>query len=267
MTEAFDNGLLLKTAHNLKRSFPVIPSHAVILGSGIGIPDSFKQNASVPMRRVFPYIRTGLEGHPRMLTLAHKDGLHVLFVQGRLHTYEGYTAFEAGLTAGALAMAGIKNIVLTNAAGGIREGLIPGSLMLIEDHINLLGKSPLTAHPGSGRFIDMCGVYDDEWRRKVAEARSLPSGIYAAVPGPQYETPAEVRMLAALGADAVGMSTVPEAIMAHYGGARVLGVSLITNAAAGLSNTCLTHEEVLVRGRDSEAAMKRLIETALLIPL
>jgi purine-nucleoside phosphorylase len=182
-------------------------------------------------------------------------------LKGRLHTYEGHALPVAGLPARILCALGIRVLVVTNAAGGIDPSFLPGDLMLVRDHINLLGGSPLEGvhvEEWGPRFPDMSRVYPGPLRdtaRTVAESMgiALREGVYAAVRGPQYETPAEVRMLGILGADAVGMSTVPESIVAAQMGVGVLGISLIANAAAGLSPEPLKHEEVLeIAGRAGE---------------
>jgi purine-nucleoside phosphorylase len=178
--------------------------------------------------------------------------VEVLAMQGRVHAYEGHDLQTVVLPVRALVGAGCQVVLLTNAAGGVGEGLAAGDLVLIRDHLNLVGGSPLRGEndPALGpRFPDMTAVYDPRLRRLAEQVAArlslrLPSGVYACSLGPQYETPAEVRMLRTLGADLVGMSTVPEAIAARHMGARVLGISCVTNLAAGISAQPLSHDEV-----------------------
>ena len=177
-------------------------------------------------------------------------------MQGRFHFYEGYTLEEVTFPVRVLALLGVKSLVLTNAAGGLNNSLRQGSLMLISDHLNLLGANPLRGPNDArfgARFPDMSEVYDRGFQEiAVQEAHAagteLRRGVYAALAGPSYETPAEIRMLRALGADAVGMSTVPEAVVARHAGLRVLGISCITNMAAGVSDKPIEHSEVMETG-------------------
>jgi purine-nucleoside phosphorylase len=188
-------------------------------------------------------------------------------MQGRVHLYEGHAPSDVVRGVRAMIAWGAKIIVLTNAAGGIRKDLAPGDLMLIEDHLNLTAQSPLTGPNDDAlgtRFPPLSDAYDPELRKlagRVARAERfrVPSGVYAGVLGPAYETPAEVRMLRTLGADAVGMSTVLETIAARHMGARVLGISCITNLAAGLSDTAPSHAEVQETARVAEKRFRRLL--------
>lgn len=181
--------------------------------------------------------------------------MEVLAQQGRFHLYEGWRADQVGLPVRVAAALGVQRVVLTNAAGGLRPGMEPGDLMLISDHLNLTGQNPLIGPVARGeeRFPDMSDPYDAELRRVTAEvalgqAIDLEEGVYAGMLGPSYETPAEVRMLRALGADAVGMSTVPEVLVARALGLRVLAFSCITNLASGLAGVSLGHDEVMEVG-------------------
>ena len=177
-------------------------------------------------------------------------------MQGRFHYYEGYSLEEVTLPVRTFGLLGVKSLILTNAAGGINPNFHPGSLMLISDHINLMFKSPLRGKHDirlGARFPDMTEVYSREYTRIAQKCAGelglrLESGVYLALQGPNYETPAEIRMLRVLGADAVGMSTVPEAIVARQMGMKVLGISLISNAAAGVSDQPINHEEVMQTG-------------------
>jgi purine-nucleoside phosphorylase len=197
-----------------------------------------------------------VEGHSGRLVLGSVGGVGVAAMQGRFHFYEGYTLEEVTFPIRVLGLLGAKSLVLTNAAGGLNNSYEQGALILISDHLNLMGTNPLLGRndPRFGpRFPDMTDVYDREYQEAaITEAHEmgleLRRGIYAALTGPSYETPAEIRMLRLLGADAVGMSTVPEAIVARQMGLRVLGFSCITNMAAGVLDKPINHEEVIETG-------------------
>jgi purine-nucleoside phosphorylase len=198
------------------------------------------------------------------------EGRSVLVQQGRYHLYEGHRPETVVLPVRTARALGVDRLVVTNAAGGIRRDLGPGSIVLLDDHINLQFRNPLTGrvHAGEIRFPDMSAPYDPDWIARV-EALALrlrvplSRGVYAAVTGPSYETPAEVRMLGRLGADVVGMSTVPEVIAARASGMRCLGFSLVTNAAAGLGLGELDHAEVVEVGREAGATLERLLRGVL----
>ena len=202
------------------------------------------------------FARPTVEGHAGRLVVGQVEGVSVAAMQGRFHFYEGYTLEEVTFPVRALGLLGVKSLILTNAAGGLNNSFEQGSLVVISDHLNLLGANPLLGKNDERfgpRFPDMSEVYDREYQdTAVSEAHAmgveLRRGIYAALPGPSYETPAEIRMLRLLGADAVGMSTVPEAIVARHMGLRVLGVSCITNMAAGVLDKPISHEEVIETG-------------------
>jgi inosine/guanosine/xanthosine phosphorylase family protein len=204
------------------------------------------------------FVSTGVEGHVSELTVGRLGPQQVAMLRGRTHTYEsGDCAGMAGALRSLKAW-GVQLLIQTNAAGSLRGTMQPGSLMLITDHINAPQRSPLVGEAGSGRFVDMGAAYDAELRdhaRQLAARQSvqLHEGIYLWALGPQFETPAEIRMFAAWGADAVGMSTVPETILARHAGLRVLGLSLITNMAAGLGEASLTHAATLEQAHDSGA--------------
>lgn len=238
-----------RAADFLRRRLPELPETAVVLGSGLGGAALGRPRATIPYRSIPGFPRPSVAGHAGELSLVGRAAV----LRGRVHFYEGGTLEEVARPVRALALLGVRTLVLTNAAGGIAPGLRPGDLMLIADHLNLMGANPLR---GGARFTDLTEVYDAGLRRraKALDGR-LREGVYAAVAGPSYETPAEVRMLRRLGADAVGMSTVPEAIAARAAGLRVLGISVIANRAAGLSRGGISHEEVL---RVTAAAGERL---------
>ena len=239
---------------------------AIVLGSGLG---SFV--AEAPRDRTIGYHevpdlpRSSVPGHLGRFVLGEIGGSRVVFAQGRVHLYEGHGAREVTAGVRFLARAGIGRLLLTNAAGSLNGDFIPGSWMMISDHLNLCGTTPLL---GENDFVDMTNAYSPEWRQRFATiARekkiALHEGIYAGVPGPQYETPAEVRMLRLLGADAVGMSTIFETIQARALGLEVAAFSCLTNWAAGLNQSPLTHHEVLAAGSAAAGSLRQLLETAL----
>ena len=230
------------------------PKIALVLGSGLGaFADEFAQATRIPYSKIPHYPRSTAIGHAGQLVIGTVEGVEVAGMQGRVHLYEGYSAKELAFPIRVFARMGVKAIILTNAAGGVKREFIEGRLVVISDHINLLGVNPL-AGPNEdkfgGRFPDMTAAYDKRFRElTLAEGRllgiNLGEGVYAAVTGPSYETPAEVRYLRSIGADLVGMSTVPEVIAARHSGLRVLGISCVTNAAAGVLDQPLDHKDVL----------------------
>ena len=236
---------------------------AVVLGSGLGaFAESLAESLIIPYEEIPDFARSTVEGHAGRLVVGKVAGVNgqpaktVAAMQGRFHYYEGYSLDEVTLPIRAFSALGVRSLVLTNAAGGINPEFKAGSLMLITDHINLMLASPLRGqhdHRLGERFPDMTEVYSRHYRQLAAEAAAemglkLEQGIYLALRGPNYETPAEVRMLRILGADAVGMSTVPEAIVARQMGMQTLGISLITNAAAGVAEGPIDHEDVMQMG-------------------
>ncbi len=242
------------------------PKTGIVLGSGLGVvAEALGIEAQVPYAGIPGLPATAVPGHAGRFVLARVAGKPVLIAQGRSHLYEGLSAHE--VTAGVRLMAdlGVRTLVLTNAAGTLNREFPPGRLMLISDHINLLGTSPLVGGPA---FHDMSEVYSRRLRSIFRDTAagiglSLPEGVYVAMLGPQYETPAEIRMLRTLGADAVGMSTVPEAIQARALGIEVAGVSLLTNWAAGMHGQPLSHEEVVAMGRTAGSDLATLLTDAL----
>ncbi|MDI6712080.1 MAG: purine-nucleoside phosphorylase [Anaerosomatales bacterium] len=238
---------------------------AVVLGSGLsGLADDAADAVAIPYAELDGFPRVGaVAGHAGRLVAGTIAGERVLLFQGRAHLYQGVSALDAAYPARLAAAVGCEVLVVTNAAGGVREDLRPGDLVLVSDHLNLMGANPLVGWPGPEGgfpFVPMRDAYDPDLRtlmREVADGLgvSLVDGVYAGLLGPSYETPAEVRMLRTLGADIVGMSTVPEVIAARALGLRVVGLSLVTNAAAGVG---LSHEEVLEAGKQAAERMKRI---------
>ena len=235
----------------LNSRFGVAPEIAVILGSGWGgVTQHVLEPQPVSYTELPAFEPTGVEGHAGTLLVGRIGSQRVAVLAGRRHTYENNDCTGMAGAIRSLAIWGVKVLVQTNAAGSLRPQMPPGSLMLIADHINAPQRSPLVGQSGNGRFVDMGSAYDAELRAQaaqVAQANSimLREGTYLWALGPQFETPAEIRMFAAWGADAVGMSTVPETILARHAGLRVLGLSLITNMAAGLGAESLTHDGTL----------------------
>ncbi|HUE95098.1 MAG TPA: purine-nucleoside phosphorylase [Longimicrobiaceae bacterium] len=243
------------------------PKAVLVLGSGLGaVADEVRDPLRIPYSEIPGFPRSTVVGHAGALLSGIWEGVEVVVMQGRFHLYEGWAPEVVATPLRALASLGAEYLVVTNAAGGIRPGLRPGDLMLIADHINMMFRNPLigpVAH-GEHRFPDMSDPYDRELRTlALGTARELKiplvPGVYAGVLGPSYETPAEIQMLRTLGADAVGMSTVPEVIVARALGLRVLGLSCITNLAAGLGQAKLGHEEVLEVGRAAGERLARLL--------
>lgn len=243
------------------------PRAALVLGSGLsGIAELFPGD-EIPYSQIPGLPTSTVAGHRGVL----KVGPEVLVMVGRFHYYEGWTLGETVMPLFLMKGLGVEKVILTNAAGGVDGNLEPGDLCLISDHINLLGTNPFIGYsdPRWGqRFFDLTEVYShrlrtlakDVWRGLWPEKKALPEGVYAAMTGPSYETPAEIRMLSLLGASLVGMSTVPEAIAARHLGLEVLGISCVTNKAAGLSPTPLDHKEVVEVGRKVEADLSRLLK-------
>lgn len=256
-------------AEVVDRRCGTVPELAVILGSGLGdVAATLTDAVTVPYSELPHWPVSTVVGHPGRLVVGALGGRRVAVLAGRVHTYEGYPADAVAFATRVMARLGVRQLVLTNAAGGVNTGFSPGTVMIIDDHINLLGANPLTgAHDDrfGPRFPDMTEVYSARLSviaDEAAAARgvSVAHGVYAAVAGPSYETPAEVRYLRAIGADAVGMSTVPEAIVAGQMGMEVLGVSCITNMAAGMHAAPLSHDDVLETMRAMRVTCVALLE-------
>ncbi len=246
------------------------PELGLVLGSGLGpLVDEVDAILSVPYEEIAGLPISTVPGHAGRFVFGRLAGRRVIVAQGRVHLYEGCNAEE--VTAGVRFMEtlGVRQVILTNAAGTLHPEFEPGTWMMLSDHLNLTGTSPLL---GGANFVDMSEVYSAKWRatfRGVAleEEIFLHEGVYAGLMGPQYETPAEVRMFRTLGADAVGMSTVLEAIQARALGMEVAGFSCLTNWAAGISGQSLDHHEVLETGRTAAEQMMRILRKALAAPV
>lgn len=229
------------------------PTLAIVLGSGFQEAIArLEADCEIGYEKLPGFPPVGVSGHAGKLILGRLGGTPVVVMSGRAHYYEGHEMDEVTFAMRVLAEFGVKDVLLTNAAGGVNRGFRPGDFMVLTDHINMIGTNPLRgpAWPGRARFVDMTCVYDKRLRKLLTAAGRkcgvrLRSGVYLAVSGPTYETPAEIKAFARLGADAVGMSTVPEAIVARQCGMQVAGMSCITNLAAGLGRGELSHKEVL----------------------
>ncbi|MCS7081822.1 MAG: purine-nucleoside phosphorylase [Bacteroidetes bacterium] len=242
------------------------PDTALILGSGLGeIAESAQPMARIATRDLPGYPASTVEGHSGSLIWAYWGEIPVLFVQGRVHFYEGYSIQKSVYPVHLLHALGVRNLILTNAAGGLNPLFRPGDLMLIRDHIAFGFTNPLRGLKGAEAGLYGARIpYDPDWseallRAALLEGIPLREGTYLWTRGPSYETPAEVRMFRRFGADAVGMSTVPEALQARFYGMRVVGLSAITNLAAGLSARPLAHEEVMAQGRAVRDTVARLL--------
>jgi purine-nucleoside phosphorylase len=235
---------------------------AIVLGSGLGpFAETLAHDFSIEYGEIDGLPTSGVPGHAGRFIVARLAGKPMLIAQGRVHLYEGWSAQEVVRHVEFMHAAGIKKLLLTNAAGTTNKNFLPGSWMMISDHINLTGHSPLRGGPN---FIDMSQVYSPRIRaifREAASKKNIPlhEGVYTAMPGPQFETPAEIRMLQALGSDAVGMSTVSEATQARFLGMEVAGFSCLTNWGAGLSDATLAHEDVTAVGRAAAGQMVKLL--------
>jgi purine-nucleoside phosphorylase len=243
------------------------PKVAVILGSGLSGILSLENERKKSFAEIPGFPKPTVEGHVGEVAVGKLGGKEVLVQRGRIHYYEGYDLSDVVFPVRAYALAGVKILIVTNAAGGIRYGFFPGDLVLISDHINSLGLNPLRG-PNlerlGPRFPDMSQAYDPGLRKLAREVAAelgitLKEGVYLMAPGPSYETPAEIRAFRALGADLVGMSTVPEVIAARHAGMRVLGISVVTNFAAGVSEKPLSHEEVLQVTKEQAAELGRFL--------
>ena len=270
MSTPFDR--LQESAAAVRARLPgAAPDVALVLGSGLSAAVRLLESPEVLPLADVPHAGVPrVSGHPGRLAFGRVGTLRLGVLQGRLHTYEGWTAAETAFPVRLLVTLGARVVVLTNASGGVREGLRPGDWMVITDHLNLSGKNPLEGpnDPRLGpRFPDLSRAYDPALRallRQAAAGAGVPlhEGVYAMMAGPSYETPAEIRMLRTLGADAVGMSTVPEVIAAVHMGARVACLSCITNPAAGLGGA-LSHAEVEATAQRAEDAGVRILRAFL----
>lgn len=249
-----------------------VPQLGVILGSGLGgLAEQIQDPIAIPYSEIPNFPVSTVEGHAGQLVIGTLEGTPVVALQGRFHLYEGYEAHQVVFPIRCLARVGVQAFLVSNAAGGVNRGFKPGDLMVIDDHLNLTGQNPLMGSHDDRlgpRFPDMSEAYDGRFRALTHEAAQelglvLKQGVYAVLSGPSYETPAEVRMLERLGCDACGMSTIPEVVACRQMGVRVLGISLISNHAAGISPTPLTHEEVITTANAVADDFAKLVRTLL----
>lgn len=268
----------LEAAEFIRSRFSRQIETAVVLGSGLGaFGDELENAVRIPYDEIPHFARSTVEGHAGQLVLGEIGGVTVAVQQGRFHYYEGYEMSQVIFPMRVFGLLGIRNVILTNAAGSLRTSFKPGSLVLIRDHINMMGVNALRG-PNDDRFgprfPDMTAVYDRslqsivyEEANRIAAERGIPKflfrGVYCALSGPTYETPSEIKVFRMLGADLVGMSTVPEAIAARHARMRVLGISCVTNLGAGLSDGVIHHEEVMETGARVADVFKELLRRTL----
>lgn len=268
-------------AEFIRSKFEHVPKAVIVLGSGLGaFADEIEDPVAIPYEKIPHFAVSTVEGHAGRLVLGKLKGVPIAVQQGRFHYYEGYSMEQVMFPMRTFGVMGINNVILTNAAGSTSTEMTPGSLMLISDHLNMMGVNPLRGPNDArfgARFPDMTNVYEKELQDiVVAEAAAISTerfengedkeltdflhrGVYCALSGPTYETPAEVRLYRLLGADAVGMSTVPEAIAARHQGMRVAGISCITNFAAGMTDEEINHQEVMETGARVADVFKELL--------
>lgn len=245
----------------------VLPETGLVLGSGLGgLADQMTERGVIPYSDIPGFPTSSVEGHKGCFVTGKLSGVPVICMQGRVHYYEGYPMQKVVMPVRLMCRLGIKNLILTNAAGGIGDQLEPGSLMMITDQITSFVPSPLIGknYEAGPRFPDMSEVYSKELCNKIEKAAALcgidlKRGVYLQTTGPNYETPAEIRMYKKLGADAIGMSTAVEAMAAVHAGVKVAGISCITNKAAGLSDSVLSHEEVQENAEKARKDFQRLV--------
>ncbi len=258
-----------RAAQYIQEKMEITPKTGLILGSGLGdLADEMTDKVIIPYEEIPGFLRSTVEGHKGRLVAGYLEGQACLAMQGRFHYYEGYDLKQVTLPVRVMKELGIMQLIVTNAAGGINYSFQPGDLMVITDHINLMGANPLrgpNVEDQGPRFPDLSQAYSLRLQKlalQVAEALNIPikQGVYIGVSGPSYETPAEIRMFRALGADAVGMSTVPEVIVARHCGLEVLGISCISNMAAGILDQPLSHEEVVETANRVKTTFTQLVK-------
>jgi purine-nucleoside phosphorylase len=267
---------VLQAAESLRGRIRQVPDVAVVLGSGLGdFASGLQDKTTIPYADIPNWPASAVVGHAGTLVVGtirgRRAGRRVAALAGRAHVYEGHSLQTAAFATRVLGLLGVRTLILTNAAGGINLTFEPGTLMLIDDHINLLGSSPLVGPNDERfgpRFPDMTEAYSRRLREVAFEAGrerglALTHGVYAAMHGPSYETPAEIRFLRTIGADAVGMSTVPETIAGRHMGLEILGISCITNPAAGVLPQPLVHDEVMEVARRVRGEFSALLEATI----
>lgn len=264
----------IQPALDALKEYPLItPEYAIILGSGLGpLADTIANPTIIPTQEIPGYPKSTAPGHQGRLVFGMLEGKQVIAIQGRVHYYEGYPARKVTFPIRLVHALGAQKLLVTNAAGGINPNYKPGTLMFISDHINAAFANPLIGPntDGGPRFPDLHNVYDTAWLVQAEQAAlkagiTTQRGVYLWTQGPSYETKAEIGLFRKMGADAVGMSTVPEVLQANYLGMRVLGISTITNPAAGLSTVPLNHDDVLEVGLSIKATLEHLVRVILKI--
>lgn len=269
MAEYFDQ--VSEAANAVRQRLPDVPRMAIVLGSGLGgFADTVEHAVSVPYRQLPHWPVSSVPGHEGRLVVGAVRGRPVAVLSGRCHAYEGYPLRTVTFATRVLGLLGVMTLILTNAAGAVKAGLARGSFMVIDDHINLGGNPLAGPHDErlGPRFPDMSEVYSVRLRRVADEAAralglTVAHGVYASLTGPSYETPAEIRYLRVIGADAVGMSTVPEALVARHMGMEVLGISCMTNAGAGQGPGPIDHQDVLETTRSARGSFSSFLEEIL----
>jgi len=259
-------------ARTIRARIDIEPRIALVLGSGLGgLADEFQEAVAIPYDEIPGFVSSTAQGHAGRLVAGKLENVPVVAMQGRVHYYEGYSLEQVTFPVRTFKLLGIKTLILTNAAGGINVELNQGALMVISDHLNLMGVNPLIGPNDESfgpRFPDLTEAYSRELQELVVEeAKAMEvevrRGVYAALSGPSYETPAEIHMFRTFGADAVGMSTVPEAIVARHMGMEVIGISCITNMAAGINDQPINHDEVMETGNRVRETFAGLLKRVL----
>lgn len=261
-----------KTIEFIQSRTNIKPEIGIILGSGLGTMANEIEGIKIPYSEIPNFCTSTIEGHAGQLVIGYLEGKKVIAMQGRFHFYEGYSMKDVVMPIHVMKKLGIEKLIVTNAAGGVNESFKPGDLMLIKDHINFMGSNPLMGknlNEFGARFPDMSEAYK-KYLIEIAKKKAnelgidIKEGVYVACTGPSYETPAEIRMFRSWGIDVVGMSTAPEVIVANHAGIHVLGLSCVTNMAAGILNQPLCHEEVIETSRrikkDFVALVKGIIK-------
>ena len=261
-----------KAADYLKELVPYVPEIGIVLGSGLGpLSASIEDPIEVPYTSIPNFLTSTVSSHAGKMIFGKIAGKHVMCMSGRFHYYEGYDFEQLVLPVRVMKLMGVKTLILTNAAGGANPSYKPGDIMVIKDHIKMNGASPLrgpNCEDFGPRFFDVSDMYTKSLREMALDLAkdsklTFHEGVYFYMPGPQFETPAEIRAFKTLGADMVGMSTVPEAIVARHSDMKILGISLVTNKAAGLSNNELNHIEVMEAANSAEERLVKLVKQIL----
>jgi purine-nucleoside phosphorylase len=255
----YNKKIIIQAANSFRKIYSGRIDLGVVLGSGLSeMFNEYEVIKEFEFTKIKHLKTTGVSGHRNRFILLRLEGKTILAMQGRPHLYEGYSAFEVSLPVAVMGEMGTKELVLTNAAGGIDPDFQPGDIMAITGHINLQGTSPLFGMSGASKFVDMTNAYDRSLLPELQKRFQLKSGIYAGVLGPNYETPDEIKYLRTIGASAVGMSTIMEDIMAKFYGMRVFGFSMIANKAAGMAES-LSHTEVLEAGKNASVRLMEIV--------